>query len=312
MPSERLFDEKSLRKLEQLALIANKVRAGAVKGERRSIKRGTSIEFADYRDYTRGDDLRRLDWNVYARLEKPFIKLLEEEEDLSVHVILDASSSMDWPPNTGFLGFDDPAQTAVGDTHKFRYGQRLAAALAAIGLSTGDRVSISLLVNEKVVDRWGPTRGRGQTLGMLSWVETLSARGTTNLNIGLRDYALRGGRAGLALVISDMLSPAGYKDGLSDLQGRGYEVALLHLLSPDELEPALAGDVRLIDMETGTPQDVTVDGAMRDLYVKRLREWREEIGSACTNRGVHYVTIDTSAPWESVILYALRRAGVVK
>src|SRR5512143_2041102 len=95
----RLFDEKTLRKIEQLRLIAHKVRAGAVKGERRSIKKGTSIEFADYRDYTHGDDLRRLDWNVYSRLEKPCIKLLEEEEDLTVHILLDTSESMNWPPD---------------------------------------------------------------------------------------------------------------------------------------------------------------------------------------------------------------------
>src|SRR6187401_657312 len=97
MPANRLFDETTLRKLEQLTLMAHKIRAGVMKGERRSVKRGTSIEFADYRDYTRGDDLRQLDWNVYARLEKPFIKLLEEEEDLAVHILLDASESMAWP-----------------------------------------------------------------------------------------------------------------------------------------------------------------------------------------------------------------------
>src|SRR5574342_207031 len=92
-----LFDDKTLRKLDRLALVASQVRAGQSKGERRSTKRGTSIEFADYRDYARGDDLRRVDWNVYARLERPFVKLFEEEEDLAVHVVVDASGSMNWP-----------------------------------------------------------------------------------------------------------------------------------------------------------------------------------------------------------------------
>src|SRR4026207_2477449 len=94
--AERLFDEKTLRKLERLTLVARRARAGRMKGERRSTKRGTSIEFADYRNYARGDDLRRVDWNVFARLDRPFIKLLEEEEDLAVHVLLDASRSMDY------------------------------------------------------------------------------------------------------------------------------------------------------------------------------------------------------------------------
>lgn len=300
MPPQRLFDETTLRKLEQLTLIAHKVRAGVMKGERRSIKRGTSIEFADYRDYTRGDDLRQLDWNVYARLDKPFIKLLEEEEDLTVHVLLDSSESMNWP------------QDGDLDIHKFRYGQRLAAALAHIGLSTGDRVTVGLLSGDRLADRWGPSRSRGQILRLLSWMEALQPGGTTNLNTALSDYGVRAGRPGLALIITDMLSPAGYADGLNALQGRGYEVALLHLLSPDEIDPPLTGDLRLIDSETGTPQDVTIDGAMRDLFSRRVRAWQEEIATLCQNREVHYVSIDTSTPWENVILFALRRAGVVR
>jgi uncharacterized protein (DUF58 family) len=310
----RLFDEKTLRKLEQLRLVAHKVRSGAVKGERRSTKKGTSIEFADYRDYARGDDLRRLDWNVYARLDKPFIKLLEEEEDLTVHVLLDASQSMSWPPDCLVGAYDRRSSGAdpVVDTHKFRYGLRLAAALAHIALTTGDRVSVSLLSGPRVRDRWGPTRGRGQTLPLLTWLEGLQTSGTTELNTALGDYALRGGRAGLALLISDMLAPGGYSDGLSALQGRGHEVAILHVLSPDELEPAMAGDIRLIDSETGAGQDVTVDGAMQSLYSRRLRQWREEMASYCLGRGVHYVTMETGTPWEDVVLYALRRAGVVR
>lgn len=303
--ADRLFDEKTLRKLEQLALIAHRVRAGVMKGERRSTKRGTSIEFADYRDYTRGDDLRRLDWNIYARLEKPFIKLLEEEEDLSVHVLLDASESMNWPPDAG-----DPF--APADAHKFRYGQRLAAALGYIGLSTSDRVAVGLLRDHRLADRWGPTRGRGQTLRLLAWVEAQQTSGTTDLSAALSDYALRGGRPGLALVISDMLSPNGYRDGLNALQGRGYEVALIHLLAPDEVMPVLAGDLRLVDSETGNGQDVTIDGAMRDLYSRRLQAWRDEMASYCLNRDMHYVAVETGTPWENVILFALRRAGVVK
>src|SRR4029077_3482074 len=124
MADEKLFDEKTRRKLEQLMLVATRVRAGAMKGERRSTKRGTSIEFADYRNYARGDDLRRLDWNIYARLERPFIKLLEDEEDLAVHVLLDTSASMEWPPE------------GARDQKKFLYAQRLTAGLAYISLVT--------------------------------------------------------------------------------------------------------------------------------------------------------------------------------
>ncbi len=125
MADQPLFDEQTLRKLERLTILANRVRAGAIKGQRRSTRRGTSIEFADYRPYVRGDDLRRVDWNIYARLQRPFIKLLEDEEDLAVHLILDASASMDWP------------RTGERDQHKYLYARRLVAGLAYIALGGG-------------------------------------------------------------------------------------------------------------------------------------------------------------------------------
>src|SRR5574341_254583 len=305
MPPDRLFDEATLRKLEQLTLIAHRVRAGIMRGERRSTKKGESMEFADYRDYTRGDDLRRLDWNVYARLERPFIKLMEEKEDLTFHILLDASESMNWPQEDGQL-------SGSVDTHKFRYAQRLAAALGHIGLSTGDRVTLGVLSGERLVGRWGPSRTRGMTLRLLGWLEAVETGGTTDLNAALTDYALRAGRPGLALLITDVLSPGGYADGLNALQGRGYEAGIIHLISPDEVEPPLAGDLRLIDVETSAPQDVTVDGAMRDLYTRRLREWRDGIAAHCSGRDAHYVAVETGTPWEQVILYELRRAGVVR
>jgi uncharacterized protein (DUF58 family) len=139
-----LFDEAALRKLEQLSLVASRVRAGMMKGERRSTRRGTSIEFADYRNYSKGDDLRRLDWNVYARLERPFIKLLEEEEDLAVHLLLDASQSMAWPENS--------------PEEKLAYGVRLAGALGHIALTAGDLVTVSMIRSDGN-QRWGPYRG---------------------------------------------------------------------------------------------------------------------------------------------------------
>jgi uncharacterized protein (DUF58 family) len=304
MATDRLFDEKTLRKLEQLTLVAHKIRAGVMKGDRRSVKRGTSIEFADYRNYVRGDDLRRLDWNIYARLEKPFIKLLEEEEDLAVHILLDSSESMNWPVN-GAAGSED-------ETHKFHYAQRLAGALAHIGLATGDRVTIALLAGEQAVARWGPLRGRGQTLGMLTWIEGVATGGTTDLNGAMSHYALRGGRPGLAILISDMLSPGGYREGLDALQGRGYEVGIIHVLAPDEVSPPLNGDLRLVDVETGGGQDVTIDGAMHNLYMRRLQEWRGDLAAYCLSRDVHYLALETAIPWENVILYELRRLGVVQ
>ncbi|NDJ85486.1 MAG: DUF58 domain-containing protein [Chloroflexi bacterium] len=294
----RIFDPGTLRKFENLTLVANQVRAGAMKGERRSTKRGTSIEFADYRDYVKGDDLRRVDWNIYARLERPFIKLLEEEEDLAVHFLIDASSSMDWPRQ------GERAQ------HKFIWSLRVLAGLAYLSLSTGDLVQVTAL-RQSGNQRWGPHRGRGYTMRLLQHLEKFYTRGETILDVSLRDYALRARRPGLCILFSDMMSPD-YRDGLTALQSRGFEVALIQPLAPDEVNPEITGDLRLIDVETGVPQEVTIDVPMLELYQQRLTAWREEIGDFCLKRGIHYVTVETSMPWEELILFELRRLGVVR
>lgn len=299
MPDERLFDETTRRKLEQLMLVATRVRAGAMKGERRSIRRGTSIEFADYRNYARGDDLRRLDWNIYARLERPFIKLLEDEEDLAVHLLLDTSASMEWP------------QDGDRSQKKFLYAQRLIAGLGYISLATNDRLTIAS-IGDRRQEPFGPVRGRAYGLALLNYVTGLKPQGVTDLNGGLKDYALRAGRPGLCFIVSDMLSPDGYQEGLNALLGKGYEVGLIHVLSPDEVTPVLGGDLRLMDVETGNPQEVTLDSGMRELYIKRFEEWRDSIRADCVRRGVHYVTVETNIPWEKVILFNLRRLGAVK
>lgn len=292
-----LFSEPTLRKLDRLALVAAQVRAGAIKGERRSTKRGTSIEFADYRDYVRGDDLRRVDWNVFARLERPFIKLLEEEEDLAVHVLVDASRSMAY---------------GEGDAHKFRYAQRLAAALGYIALAAGDRLSLVVLQGEAAVAQFGPARGRGHALRLLRFLDEQTTEGTTELNAALRTYALAARRPGLAFLISDLFAPDGYQDGLAQFQGRGYEVTLLHLLAPEELDPPLAGDLRLIDSETGAPQDITLDGGLRDRYRRRVLEWRDEIEAYCLKRRLNYVPVSTATAWDDLVLHQLRRRGLIK
>lgn len=297
--AERLFDEKTLRKLDRLVLVANQVRAGAIKGERRSARRGTSIEFADYRNYVRGDDLRRVDWNIYARLDRPYIKLLEDEEDLAVHVVVDGSASMDWP------------RAGSRELHKFLYACRVAAGLGVIALGTGDQLTLSIVRQDGLV-RWGPFRGRGQALNLLGWVEKQRTRGVVEINAALREVARRTTRAGLVIVLTDLMSPSGYQDGLHALQGRGHEVALIHVLSPDETDPPVMGDLKLIDVETGIPQDVSIDAEMRALYLERFQAWQTEIGTTCARRGIHYALAQTGTPWEQVILSELRRAGVVR
>ena len=293
-----LFDEITLRKLEQLALVADKVRAGIMKGDRRSSKRGTSIEFADYRNYVKGDDLRRLDWNVYARLERPFIKLLEEEEDLAVHVLVDGSKSMNWPQND--------------ETNKFSYAMRLAGALGHVALAAGDQLSVTVLNSVENL-AWGPYRGQQNSLRLFNFLEeTAKADGITELNLSLSHYAQRSRRPGLLFVISDLLSPAGYEDGVNALQAKGYEVGIIHLLSPDEVEPPLDGDFKLVDAETGAESEVTLDAATLQAYRARVLAWQTGIADYLNGRGAHYVPVITDQPWDQLVLQTLRQRGVLK
>ena len=293
-----LFDESSLRKLQQLTLVTARVRAGALRGERRSLKRGAGLEFADFRDYVPGDDLRRVDWNVYARLDRPYVKLREEEEDLAVHILVDASHSMDW---------------GEGPQHKFNYALHLAAAVGSIGLSTGDRVTVSTLKTSEVYQTSEVSlRGQQYLLHLLKFLEAQQAAGITDLENAVRRYLIRPRRPGLVILISDLLSPHGYQPALKTLQQRGHEVALVHVLSPDEVDPPLAGDLRLIDVETGGAQEVSLDGGLRDAYRERVKAWRNEAQAFCRARGVRYLAVETDRAWDEVVLYDMRKARMVK
>jgi len=292
-----LFDEATLRKLNQLTLVASRVRAGTIKGERRSTKRGSSIEFADYRNYTPGDDLRRLDWNIYARLDRPFIKLLEEEEDLAVCILVDLSRSMDW---------------GESETNKLRYALHLTAALGSIALSNGDRLTISTLRSGEVHQQFGPSRGAQNLVHLLEFLEGLEAKGITNLNHSIRAYSLEAHRPGLAFILSDLFSPAGYQEGIKLLQSKGYEVCILHLLTPDELDPPLSGDLRLVDVETGEAEEVSLDGGMREIYRQSLKAWMENFQTEFRKRSVRYLKLSTNAAWDKVVLYQMRKEGLVR
>ncbi len=293
-----IFDETFLRRLDRLSLIARRIRAGHSRGERRSRKHGSSVEFADYRDYRPGDDLRRLDWRVYARLERPFIKLFEDEEEQTVHLLLDGSGSMDWPEGENEL-------------NKWHFGRRLVAALGYIALAGGDRLTVSHLSQGRH-HAWGPHRGRGHIHSLLTHLSALPASGPTYLNAALRHVSLTRHRPGLLFLISDFFSPEGYERGLAALGGAGHEISVLHLLSPDEIEPSLAGDLRLHDIETGQTQEITLTPTLRQLYRQQFESWRSGIEGYCFARDMNYITLDTSLAFDAVMLGYLRQRGFVR
>lgn len=308
-----LWDEGFLRKLERLALVSQRRRMGRLSGARRSPKRGSSVEFADYRNYTPGDDLRQLDWNIYARLEKLFVKLFEEEEDLTVHILLDASRSMDWNSLQVARALETETGQERGMGSKFRYARQVAAALGYIALSDMDRIYLATLRGEGW-QRLGPLHGKQRAVSLLTYLERMEADGDTGLNVALKSFAARMRQPGLLYLISDLLSPDGCLDGIRALQTAGYEVNIIHLLDPAEVNPqiALVGDLTLRDIETGRKLDVSIEPGLIATYEEKYAHWRDPITEFCRRQSIPYILATTDVPFEDMVLHYMRRRGLLR
>jgi uncharacterized protein (DUF58 family) len=283
-----LFTSEFLAQLERLTLASRRMFRGRVKGERRSPHRGHSVEFCDYRPYGVGDDLRYLDWNVYGRLERMHVKLFVDEEDLILHLLVDGSASM---------GYGEPS--------KFHYAARLAAALGFIGLVNLERVGVGVL-RERVSEGWPPSRGRGQFGALCEFLTGVVPAGGTGLNEGLANYAMRAREPGLAVIISDLLDPGGYDTGVRALLERRFDVHLIHLLDPQEINPEFGGDLRLIDSETGEVRELTVDGEALRGYRDRLHQFLERVETFCRSHEIGYHRVITDTPVEEFALTQLK------
>ena len=296
LPSEvdpTVFDEGFLRQLERLLVVMRSPVRGGLKGGRRSVKRGQSVEFADYRDYALGDDLRQLDWNVYARLERLFVKLFIEEEDVTVTLLVDASASM-----------------ASGRPAKLLFAKRAAAALGYIGLASEDRVTVSALAG-RMSRRRAAMRGSGRVFRLLADLSAIEpADGPTDLVAAARHAAAQLHGKGVVILFSDLLDP-GADRIIRELAATGSELIVLHVLSPDELDPALEGDLRLVDVETGDGVDVTVDLATLDAYKARLTAWKASFADLAAKRRASYVDLSSDTNLAVLMFNELRRRRVL-
>ncbi len=296
LPSEvdsTVFDEGFLRQLERLQLLMRSPVRGGLKGGRRSVKRGQSVEFADYRDYALGDDLRQLDWNVYARLEKLFVKLFIEEEDVTVTLLIDASASM-----------------AAGSPAKLVFAKRAAAALGYIGLASEDRVAVSALAG-RIARRRAAMRGSGRVFRLLADLSAIEpAEGPTDLVAAVRHAAAQLHGRGVVILISDLLDPAADKV-IRELAATGSELIVIHVLSPDELDPPLMGDLRLVDSETGERVDITADLATVDAYKARLAAWKGDFADLAAKRRASYVDLASDVNLADLMFAELRRRRVL-
>jgi uncharacterized protein (DUF58 family) len=303
-----LLSPELLRRLEQFQLLAARRAKSSSRGERRSRARGQSVEFADYRPYVQGDDFRYLDWNLYGRLERLFLKLYEEERELPVRIFLDASESM-----------------TFGEPRKFDFARQVAAAVGYVALSGFDRVSVipfpapadgaqiePAARNAELAARGAlrSVRGKKSTIQFFQNISALTAAGGANLNEILRRGALEARQAGVAVVLSDFLDPAGYEPGLMALVGRGFQVDLVQILAPEEVSPTTFGDLRLVDSETGGEQEVTFGRFRMKGYQQTVQNFIQRLREFCQARGINFFTAISNTPLEELLLRQLRRAEV--
>ena len=295
---DQLIDSELMAKLDQLDVVSRKIFTGKLQGERRSKKRGQSVEFADYRNYVPGDDLRYIDWNVYGRLDQLFLKLFLEEEDLSLYLVIDTSESMNY-----------------GDPDKLIFCQKLAMALGYIGLVNYNRVTL-VSFNEGRIDRLSNLRGRRKTRQMGNWILSQTPSGTSDFESAMKTIALSREGKGVMVILSDFLYKSGYEKGLRYLMGGGFDTYALQIFSPQEIDPvasgALSGDLKLRDVEDGDISEVTISGALVKKYKENMNAYCTKLRDYCIRRSMVHMILRTDMSMETLILEYLRKRGLLK
>jgi len=295
MPTDApLLSPDFLAQLERLELVTRKVFRGRMKGERRSKRKGQSVEFADFRNYVAGDDLRFIDWNTYARLDRLFLKMFLEEEDLHFYALIDASRSMDF-----------------GEPTKLQYAKQLAAALGFIGLVRADRVRIEALGASNT--RPGPVlRGRASVWRLLDYLDQITPGDGVPLARGVRDFCLRNKGQGVVVLISDLMDKSGYEEALRYLVARQMDTYVIQVLSQEELDPELVGDLKLVDSEDGDIAEITVSAPLLKRYKETLNAFVGSVREYCGRRGMTHILAHNQLPPEQLVVNYLRRRGLVR
>jgi uncharacterized protein (DUF58 family) len=289
-----LLSPQLLAQLERLELVSRKIFRGRMKGERKSKRKGQSVEFADFRQYVPGDDLRFIDWNLFARLERLYLKLFLEEEDLHFYALIDTSSSMEF-----------------GEPTKLQFAKQLAASLGFIGLCRADRVKIEALGTSS--KQPGPVlRGRASLWRMQEYLAGIEPGDNVSLLQGIKNFCLRNSGKGILVLISDLMDKEGYDKALRYLVAQQMDVYVLHVLCPEELDPQVKGDLKLIDCEDEDAAEITVSRPLMDRYKRTLASFVDGAREFCTRRGMNYLMVSTETPVETLVAKYLRKRGLVR
>ncbi|MEM1157668.1 MAG: DUF58 domain-containing protein [Verrucomicrobiota bacterium] len=294
---DELFSPGYLRQLEALSLAARQLVRGRMRAERKSHQRGASVEFAEYRPFAEGDDLRNVDWHAYARWRQLVIKLYVEEEDLHVHILLDHSMSMDW-----------------GEVNKFDYARQLAGGLAYLALGNMDRVGVTL-TGDRSASHWPVSRGKGHLLPLLRFLTAADVTGQAlPMEKAVQRWMISKPRRGLVLVLSDFWGqdPQDARQALNRIRYGGHEVALIQIISPDELEAGSYGEYEIRESDYGQQMKVVVDAAMVRNYHKQLEDYQQQLQAYCKRYQIPFLQANTREPVEELLLTSLRHGGYIR
>lgn len=289
-----LLDAKFLARLDALDILSRKILRSKMQGERRSKRRGQSVEFADHRPYVVGDDMRFIDWNIYARLGQLFLKLFLEEQDLTVNIVMDVSAS-----------------ASLGEPAKELFMKRLVAALGYVSLVNNNRVTISSFA-EGITGQLANMRGRNYLGAMAEFLLNAECEGSSDFDGACKQLVASRIGTGVMIVLSDFFFKENYESGLRRLLGRHYDLYVIQVLSPEELRPELTGDLKLLDIEDADAAEITVSSALLKYYKRNLSAYCNELQNFCTSRGGQYVLASSADSVESLVLNYLRRIRLLR
>jgi len=292
--SDSFIDDEFLKQLEKLKIVSRKSTRNPRRGEYRSWQSGEGFEFLDFRKYHAGDDLRYVDWSVYGRLDKLFIKLFHAEKGQTAHILLDMSRSMD-----------------SGTPSKDITAKKIAAALSYICLSNLDKTGL-MAFNNQIVQTKPPVRGKKQYLEVLKFLQSLKAAERTNINDSLKEYAAICKNPGIAIVISDFFDPRGYEDGLKALAYRDFDINLIQVVDHEELYWSKTGNLLLNECETGEKKVAFVDKDLVELYRQKIKAFIADLKSYCSHYGMNYFLCDTHIPFENLLMDYLSEGALFR
>lgn len=292
--NSQILDPSWLARLERMQMASKRAASGSQAGKRRSRMLGSSMEFADYRAYVPGDDLRQLDWNAYARSGKLFLKKFLDETELHVTIYVDCSRSMSY-----------------GQPDKMKLAVQLAAALGYLSLCHLDHVSVYAF-DSRVLASLRGLQGKNQAMRLLDFLSRMQSGGTGDLQAAMRSPGAVHGKAGVSIVLSDFLFESGFEQGIAYLQAARQDVTLVQVLSGEELDPTYQGELRLIDSETGQAKEVSISGLLMEEYRNSLRDFQQQLSAFAFGRGISYVAVQAEQPLEQIVFQVFRQAGIIR